>query len=181
MKTGHPPFHSPFVFLVILGFSVLPTAGLAQGLHPALQGMVGKWTEKGILIPAKDAAPIQGVATFVAEANPDGEGLVLKGSADFGPIKWTYIWTYVAGKAGGESTDLKANYRDSLGQNITYKGRIENEISRLQLIANLSDGGKAKAQVTVEGNGKMTVQNVTENPAGETAVRYQGEAVREPE
>ena len=133
-----------------------------------------------MLIPGKGAPPNQGTAKYSAHRHTEGPGFVIRGSADYGRIKWDYLWTYTTGDKGQELTPLLATYKDSLGQNITYQGHIREEERQFQLISNLSDGGTAKAQITFEEDGSILIQNVNEDPSETPMVIYNGNAKKDP-
>lgn len=162
-------------FLVVSILSVAQTSR-SEDLHPVLQAIVGVWTETGTLIAGQGAPPIPGEAEFTAKANSSGTGVILKGSATYGPIMWDYEWTFSVGERQEDYTPMVATYKDSMGQALQYKGQLDEKEERLQLIAPISDGEKAKAQVTLQEDGSLLIQNVNENPEEIPQVIYNGTA-----
>lgn len=82
------------------------------------------------------------------------------------------------GKQQADYTPLIASYVDSLGQKLRYRGQVNEGSRQLQLICELPDGGKAKAQLTLQEDGSLLIQNVNEDPTETPAVIYNGTATK---
>lgn len=151
------------VLLVLLA-SFLIGPGFAQEApktsdHPLFSALTGEWSEQGALVPGPGAAPIQGGARSVAKPAFGGLWIEQEGIAEYGPVKWEYRWMYRLLDGGR----VFATYVDSIGQYITLQ-------------ANLADGGKSTAQLTVQEDGSLLIQNLNTKPDGSVAVRYQATA-----
>lgn len=166
------------LFLAITWSATAQEAPRTAG-HPFFQGMAGNWTEKGALIPAPEAQPIQGAARSTAKPILNGIWFQVEGIAEYGQVKWAYRWMYRVGETNGGVTSVYAHYIDTMGQFIRYSGQITEDGKRLSMTAPLSGGGEAAAQLTLQEDGTLLIQNVNSDASGNAMVRYQAESSRQ--
>jgi len=168
------PFRLLAVFPLLLAASsaLVAQEGQRTADHPVLAALTGSWEEEGVLLPAEGAQPLQGRARFVAGPVFGGHWVQQEGSADYGPAKWDYRWMYRL-LPGGK---VFATYTDSIGQYLRYEGLADAEAGRITLQAKLSDGGTATAQLPLQDDGSLLIQNLNTKPDGTPAVRYQATA-----
>jgi len=156
-----------------------PTTSRAAAEIPIFRSLAGKRVEQGVLIPAPNAAPLQGSAKSVGQPILGGLWFQIDGSASYGPARWDYRWMFRFIERDGQNS-VFGLYIDSMGQKLEYSGQYDESAGLLQLTCKLPDGGVSRAQLTLSPDGSVQIENATFDPAENPAVRYSAKNVALP-
>lgn len=178
MMTTFPPLHP-----LAIGCFLTCLVGMGEPLHaqptnsrtaseiPIFRSLTGKRIEQGVLIPAPNAAPLNGSAQSTGQAILGGLWFQIDGSAQYGPVRWDYRWMFRFLERDGQNS-VFGIYIDSMGQKMEYTGVYNEAEGLLQLSCQLPDGGVSRAQLTMHPDGSVQVENVTFDSTDNPMVRY---------